>query len=135
MTDIVERLRHAAHDSSNTHLSCLEEAADTIEALQSALRERDAECERLRAENADLSNYKENAGDQLKMFADDLNKREDECERLRGAAKSACFHYWNCSNDCPEAKRSMALLARAINYSDPATNDELEQAIRTKEGG
>lgn len=58
-----------------------------------------------------------------------IAEQRGEIERLRKTAHSACFHYWNCENDCHKAKSAMAYLATESGYTDPAVNDEINDAI------
>lgn len=51
---------------------------------------------------------------------------------LEQIARSACFHYWNCIQDCDKMDFVMAELAKACKYNDPALNNEIEEALKNE---
>ncbi len=51
---------------------------------------------------------------------------------IEEAARAACFHYFNCSNECNEARMAMARLAEVCGYTDPAVDDEIAGLLRSK---
>ncbi len=51
-------------------------------------------------------------------------------EALTAAAKGACFHYWNCGNLCNESKTAMVHLAQVCGFSDPASDGDIQAALR-----
>ncbi len=51
---------------------------------------------------------------------------------LEQIAQSACFHYWNCAQDCGKMDFAMAELAKACKYSDPSVDKEIEKALKNE---
>jgi hypothetical protein len=49
---------------------------------------------------------------------------------LEDAAHAACFHYFNCMNECPKARLAMAKLAQVSGYTDPAVDDEIAELLK-----
>lgn len=49
--------------------------------------------------------------------------------------RSVCFHYWNCDGECGELRPAMARLARALDYRDPAVDDDIAAALDAKAAG
>jgi hypothetical protein len=137
---LVENKRHYAIDGAGEIARAAPELLAEIERLTAyAQHERDLgaelhagelmaahqEIERLRAE------CRAHRSEADRHYARAVEEHA-EVERLRAvesAAKSACFHYWNCEGACNEYKGSMALLARAVGYTDPAADDEIADVL------
>lgn len=77
-----------------------------------------------------------------KMCQADQEIREEAAtaiEALRDMAETVVFHYFNCSDGdgegCGQLRPSMAVLAQAIGYNDPAVNDEIRAALAEVKNG
>lgn len=107
----------------------VEECLKTLEAMQRAVLDEDQD---------DASIYYEIASEgikKVKALRAALSSHTGKVGDVRDLAQSAVFHYFNCMDGagdmCGELRPSMARLAKAIGYSDPAVNDEIDSALQT----